>query len=98
MDRSPSGVTAIMQRAEAVPDVFVTCGSELVGTMGEYERTTTAVINAYIGPLMLRYISAIETGARQRGYGREVLFAQCGGGAITGSEARRNERTGVQNK
>ncbi len=75
--------------AEAVPDVFVTCGSELVGTMGEYERTTTAVINAYIGPLMLRYISAIEKGAGQRGYGREVLFAQCGGGAITGSEARR---------
>ncbi len=73
---------------ETIPGLFVTCGSALVGTMGEYERTTTAVINAYIGPLMLRYISAIESGARQRGYRREVLFAQCGGGAITGSEAR----------
>ncbi len=74
---------------QALPDLFVTCGSSLVGIMGEYERTTTTVMNAYIGPLMLRYISAIETGARQRGYGRDVLFAQCGGGAITGSEARR---------
>ena len=73
---------------ETVPGLFVTCGSALTGTLGEYERTTTAVINAYIGPLMLRYISAIESGARQRGYRREVLFAQCGGGAITGSEAR----------
>jgi N-methylhydantoinase A len=73
---------------QALPGLFVTCGSSLVGTMGEYERTTTTVMNAYIGPLMLRYISAIETGAQQRGYTREVLFAQCGGGAITGSEAR----------
>jgi N-methylhydantoinase A len=73
---------------EALPELFVTCGSSLVGTMGEYERTTTTVMNAYIGPLMLRYISAIETGARRRGYEREVLFAQCGGGAITGNEAR----------
>ncbi len=73
---------------EALPQLFVTCGSDLVGTMGEYERTTTTVMNAYIGPLMLRYISAIESGAASRGYDREVLFAQCGGGAITGSEAR----------
>jgi len=73
---------------QALPEMFVTCGSSLVGTIGEYERTTTTVMNAYIGPLMLRYISAIETGAKQRGYEREVLFAQCGGGAITGSEAR----------
>lgn len=72
----------------ALPEIFVTCGSGLVGTMGEYERTTTAVMNAYIGPLMLRYIDAIESGASQRGYTREVLFAQCGGGAITVSEAR----------
>jgi N-methylhydantoinase A len=73
---------------QALPGFFVTCGSSLVGTMGEYERTTTTVMNAYIGPLMLRYISAIETGAQRRGYEREVLFAQCGGGAITGNEAR----------
>lgn len=70
------------------PDLFITCGSDLVGSMGEYERTTTAVMNAYIGPLMRRYIAAIEDGARARGFDREVLFAQCGGGAITGSEAR----------
>lgn len=73
---------------EVAPGLFITCGSDLVGSMGEYERTTTAVMNAYIGPLMLRYISAIEQGAMARGYDREVLFAQCGGGAITGSEAR----------
>lgn len=74
--------------SEVEPGIFITCGSALVGSLGEYERTTTAVMNAYIGPLMRRYISAIEDGAKSRGYQHEVLFAQCGGGAITGGEAR----------
>jgi N-methylhydantoinase A len=73
--------------AEA-PGLFVSCASDLVGRLGEYERTTAGLMNAYIGPLMLRYVSAIEDGARSRGYARRVLFAQCAGGAITGDEAR----------
>lgn len=74
--------------SEEAPGLFITCGSALVGSLGEYERTTTAVMNAYIGPLMRLYISAIDEGAKSRGYQHEVLFAQCGGGAITGEEAR----------
>ena len=35
---------------QEAPDLFITCGSDLVGSMGEYERSTTAVMNAYIGP------------------------------------------------
>jgi N-methylhydantoinase A len=73
---------------EVAPDLFVTCASDLVAQLGEYERTTTAVMNAYIGPLMTDYIDRIETGARARGFQGGVLFAQCAGGAITGAEAR----------
>lgn len=75
--------------AEVAPDVFVSCASDLVSQIGEYERTTTAVMNAYIGPLMTRYIESIEAGAAANGFGGRVLFAQCAGGAITGEEARR---------
>lgn len=74
--------------AEVAPDVFVSCGSDLVEQVGEYERTTTTVMNAYIGPIMLRYIDAIEQGAAERGFPHRVLFAQCAGGAITGEEAK----------
>jgi N-methylhydantoinase A len=73
---------------EIAPDVFVTCASDLVAQLGEYERTTTAIMNAYIGPLMTDYIDRIEQGARERGFTGGVLFAQCAGGAITGEEAR----------
>jgi N-methylhydantoinase A len=74
--------------AEIAPQVFVTCGSDIVSQVGEYERTTTAVMNAYIGPIMVRYIDAIEVGAADRGFTHRVLFAQCAGGAITGEEAK----------
>jgi N-methylhydantoinase A len=74
---------------EMLPDTFVTCGSELVSRVGEYERTTAAIMNAYIGPLMVEYVQAIETEAAARGFAGRVLFAQCAGGAITGDEAKR---------
>jgi N-methylhydantoinase A len=74
--------------AEEAPGLFISCASELVGRLGEYERTTAGLMNAYIGPLMVRYVSAIESGARDRGFTQRVLFAQCAGGAITGEEAR----------
>ncbi|MCU0975514.1 MAG: hydantoinase/oxoprolinase family protein [Steroidobacteraceae bacterium] len=73
---------------EETPDLYVSCASDLVARLGEYERTTAGLMNAYIGPLMLRYVSSIEQGARERGFKRDVLFAQCAGGAITGDEAR----------
>jgi N-methylhydantoinase A len=75
--------------AEVAPDLFISCGSELSTRTGEYERTTTAVMNSYIGPLMLDYVDRIQDGARQRGFEGSVQFAQCAGGAITSAEARR---------
>lgn len=74
---------------EVLPGTFVTSGSRLVSRVGEYERTTATVMNAYIGPLMVAYVQAIETGATERGFVGRVLFAQCAGGAITGEEAKK---------
>lgn len=74
---------------EISPGLFVSCGSDLSAKMGEYERTTTAVMNSYIGPLMVDYIDRIQQGAEQRGFAGSVQFAQCAGGAITNEEARR---------
>lgn len=72
---------------EEAPSLYVTCASDLVSRLGEYERTTAGLMNAYIGPLMVHYVSSIVTAAKQHGFRPEVLFAQCAGGAITGAEA-----------
>ena len=54
---------------EVEPGLFVTCGADLVSSVGEYERTTTCVMNAFIGPLMADYVDAIlEEAAARLGY------------------------------
>ena len=39
------------------------CSSDLSAKVGEYERTMTAVMNSYIGPLMVEYVDRIQDGA-----------------------------------
>ena len=73
---------------EVASDLFISCGHELSSKMGEYERTTTAVMNSYVGPLMVDYVDRIQRGASGRGFDGVVQFAQCAGGAITFEETR----------
>ncbi|MFY1634883.1 hydantoinase/oxoprolinase family protein [Solwaraspora sp. WMMB335] len=52
---------------EAFPDTFVCLSSELLKEFREYERMSTTVINAYIGPLTAGYIRNLETSLRDLG-------------------------------
>ena len=70
------------------PQIFVTAAGSVSSFVGEYERTMTGVINAYIGPLMKDYVQRIEREAARRGYAGRILYAQCAGGAITEAEAQ----------
>src|SRR5262249_37476145 len=49
----------------------------------EYERTSTAVINAYIQPTMERYLGDLERTLAARGFRGELLITQSNGGAET---------------
>ena len=42
------------------PEVFVSCSHEILPEMREYERTSTTVVNAFLGPLMQRYLAALR--------------------------------------
>jgi N-methylhydantoinase A len=81
---------------EVAPELFVSCSSDLSSMAGEYERTVTAVMNSYIGPLMVEYVDRIQDGAEERGFVGTVQFAQCAGGAITSAEARQSPIRTVQ--
>lgn len=52
---------------DALPGLFVSCSHEIDPTMLEYERTSTTVVNAYLGPLINRYFGQIETKVEQLG-------------------------------
>ena len=56
--------------------VFVTCSSEILPKIGEYERTSTCVINACLGPVVHRYLTRLETRLKETGFGGQLLIMQ----------------------
>jgi N-methylhydantoinase A len=53
------------------------------------ERFNTAVLNAYIGPLMARYLDALRQGLSAKGYHRDVFIMTSNGGVATAAQAKR---------
>jgi N-methylhydantoinase A len=65
------------------PGMFVTCSVDLVPKWGEYERTTAAAINAYIGPLTSSYLRNLDGKLTTLGNRHPLQITQCGGGTIS---------------
>ncbi len=63
---------------------FVSLSSEVLPEYREYERTSTTVINAYVAPLMSRYLSNLKLGLD----GRRLRIMQSNGGVISTEAAR----------
>jgi N-methylhydantoinase A len=74
---------------EMYPEIYVTISSELVPVLGEYERTSTTAINAYLGPLCSRYLSKLSSQLEQKGFQYSPLVAQAHGGCLNIEAASR---------
>ena len=44
---------------ELLPDAYVTASSDLLSQVRYYDRTSTTVLNAYVGPIITRYLEAL---------------------------------------
>lgn len=75
--------------AERRPDLAITLSSEVSPEMREYERFSTACANAYIQPLISRYLQRLQDDLRARGYGCPLLLIHSGGGLATVETSRR---------
>ena len=73
----------------AVPARFVCTSEEVSPQFREVERFNTAVLNAYIGPLMSRYLDSLREGLKLKGYRRDVFIMTSNGGVATAAQARR---------
>jgi N-methylhydantoinase A len=73
--------------AKLAPGMFISCSCEVAPSIGEYPRTVATVLNAYIGPLMKRYVAEITSRAQSSGYRADVLFSQCLGGCAPSAQA-----------
>ncbi|WP_244923316.1 hydantoinase/oxoprolinase family protein [Ochrobactrum quorumnocens] len=66
-----------------LPDVWVTTSSEIAPTIGEYERTSTTVVNAYVARRVVPYLENLSQKLTSLGLKRKLLMIQSNGGAIS---------------
>ncbi len=74
---------------EELPDAFVSTSHELSQEYREFERCSTVVANAYIGPKVKGYISGIGDRIRADGFDGSFLVVQSTGGLYDGEQAQR---------
>ena len=70
---------------EMMPDVRLTVGSQLYPQVREYTRTSTAIVNAYLAPILTRYVEAVDGYFRSLGAKHPVRYFQSNGGLALGS-------------
>ncbi len=75
--------------AELLPGVSITLSSEVSPEIREYERWSTAVANAYVQPVMDRYLGRLDAALRERGLACPLFLITSGGGLTTLETARR---------
>lgn len=74
--------------AERLPHVHVSSSHEVAGVFREYERTSTTVIDAYLGPLLRRYLERLGERAATKGLPDPEVMQSSGGVASTSLAAK----------
>lgn len=78
---NPSHEKAIKEYIEErLDNVFVSISSEVSPKLGEYERVSTTVLNAYLTPLVSRYLDELSHALKERGLKTDILLVQNNGG------------------
>jgi N-methylhydantoinase A len=69
--------------AARLPGVTLTLSSEVSPEMREYERFSTACANAYVQPMIGRYLASLQALLRAQGFGCPLFLMLSGGGLTT---------------
>ncbi len=65
------------------PNGYVTLGHELLSEYREYERGTTASVNAAVQPVLDRYVRRLQGELEGRGFARDLLVMNGNGGTVS---------------
>lgn len=67
---------------EIWPNAYVTLGHALLSEFREYERGTTASVNAAVQPILDRYVRRLQDDLRAKGFARDLLVMNGNGGTV----------------
>jgi N-methylhydantoinase A len=87
---NPANERAAAEAVRALwPNPYVVASAEILPEMREFERASTAGLNAYLQPVVASYLASLEAALRQGGSGADVLIVQSNGGVMDLAAARR---------
>ncbi|WP_067334481.1 hydantoinase/oxoprolinase family protein [Stappia indica] len=71
------------------PNPYVTAATEILPEIREFERLSTATLNAYLQPVVSSYLDRLETGLKAEGFTGDILIVQSNGGVMSIDTAKR---------
>jgi N-methylhydantoinase A len=75
--------------AAAMPEAFVTCSADVLPQIKEFERFSTTAVNAYVGPVVSRYLARLAGRLEEAGYQGPLFVILSHGGVAPVEEAAR---------
>ena len=79
---------------EEAPGMFVTLSSDILPRLGEYSRSQTAILNAFLGPKVKKAMTSLDQSMRGSGLPREPLLMRSNGGVMAAGKAA-DEAVGI---
>ncbi|PZR66758.1 MAG: 5-oxoprolinase [Candidatus Dormiibacter spiritus] len=74
---------------EAMPETYLSLSVDVAPQIREYDRVSTTVLNAYVGPRLSGYLEDTERFLRELGYGGPIRYIQSNGGLAAGDVIRK---------
>jgi N-methylhydantoinase A len=88
--RNPAHEIAAEQRlTRALPEISISRSSDVLPQIKEFERVSTSVVNAYVGPIVHRYLGRLETRLTEAGFKGSLFIVLSHGGMAPVEEAAR---------
>ncbi len=69
--------------AEEMPEAQISISHQVLPRAPEFERTSTTIVNAYVGPRVTAYLDQLVKRLEDAGYSHELLVMQASGGVMT---------------
>lgn len=82
--------TALDRLRETLPAAFLCTSTQVSQERGEFERFSSAILNAYVGPVVNRYLDGFVAALKEAAVDVDVEIMGSHGGSLTLDEARRN--------
>src|SRR5712672_2648200 len=82
-------ITAVERLRQALPDINVSRSSDVLPQIKEYERVSTTIVNAYVEPVVRRYLTNLETRLTEAGFKGSLFVVLSHGGMAPVGEASR---------